>query len=147
MCLINIISPRLLSFIDGVTVRSQPVTASLARRTPGIGGGSTSLQPVLDLVIQNAQRDTAHPTRYHGVFAPASPDQARIVPSTRSAASTERGEVSVSDRQRAMSWSQRLRRVFAIDIETCQLVWFVTDGQTQGNGWSTRYRFVDPPPQ
>jgi hypothetical protein len=27
------------------------------------------------------------------------------------------------------------------------LVWFVTDGQTQGNGWSTRYRFVDPPPQ
>jgi hypothetical protein len=89
----------------------------------------------------------AHLTRYHGVFAPASRDRARIVPGTRSAASTERGEVSVSDRQRAMSWAQRLRRVFAIDIETCQLVWFVTDGQTQGNGWSTGYRFVDPPPQ
>jgi hypothetical protein len=59
-------------------------------------------------------------TRYHGVFAPASPARVQIVPSTRSAASTERGEVSVSDRQRAMSWAQRLKRVFAIDIETCQ---------------------------
>lgn len=25
------------------------------------------------------------------------------------------------------------------------LVWFVTDGQTQGDGWRARYRFVDPP--
>jgi hypothetical protein len=62
----------------------------------------------------------AHLTRYHGVFAPASRDRARIVPGTRTAASAARGEVSVSDRQRAMSWAQRLRRVFAIDIETCR---------------------------
>jgi hypothetical protein len=62
----------------------------------------------------------AHLTRYHGVFAPASPDRAKIVPGIRTAASAARGEVSVSDRQRAMSWAQRLKRVFAIDIETCQ---------------------------
>jgi len=62
----------------------------------------------------------AHLTRYHGVFAPESPDRVQIVPSTRSAGATERGEVSVSDRQRAMLWAQRLKRVFAIDIETCQ---------------------------
>ncbi len=62
----------------------------------------------------------AHLTRYHGVFAPASPDRSRIVPGTRTAASAARGEVSVSDRQRAMSWAQRLKRVFAIDIETCR---------------------------
>jgi len=62
----------------------------------------------------------AHLTRYHGVFAPASPDRSRIVPGTRTAASEVRGEVSVSDRQRAMSWAQRLKRVFAIDIETCR---------------------------
>jgi hypothetical protein len=62
----------------------------------------------------------AHLTRYHGVFAPASRDRARIVPGTRTAASAARGEVSVSDRQRAMSWAQRLKRVFAIDIETCR---------------------------
>jgi hypothetical protein len=62
----------------------------------------------------------AHLTRYHGVFAPASRDRAGIVPGTRTAASAARGEVSVSDRQRAMSWAQRLKRVFAIDIETCR---------------------------
>lgn len=62
----------------------------------------------------------AHLTRYHGVFAPASRDRAGIVPGTRTAACAARGEVSVSDRQRAMSWAQRLKRVFAIDIETCR---------------------------
>lgn len=45
---------------------------------------------------------------------------AQVVPRTRAATATERAEVSVSDRQRAMSWAQRLRRVFAIDIETCR---------------------------
>jgi hypothetical protein len=65
-------------------------------------------------------RPRAHLTRYHGVFAPASRDRARIMPGTRTAASAARGEVSVSDRQRAMSWAQRLKRVFAIDIETCR---------------------------
>src|SRR5210317_848095 len=59
----------------------------------------------------------AHLTRYHGAFAPASRDRARIVPGTRTAASKARGEGSVSDRQRAMSWAQRLKRVFAIDID------------------------------
>jgi len=65
------------------------------------------------------QTPRAHLTRYHGVFAPASPDRAEIVPRAR-AASAERTAVSVSDRQRAMSWAQRLKRVFAIDIETCR---------------------------
>lgn len=62
----------------------------------------------------------AHLTRYHGVFAPASPDRARIVPRTHGVAATERGEVAATGRQRAMSWAQRLKRVFAIDIETCR---------------------------
>jgi len=62
----------------------------------------------------------AHLTRYHGVFGPASPDRVRIVPGTRTAASEARGECSVSDRQRTMSWAERLKRVFAIDIETCR---------------------------
>ena len=57
----------------------------------------------------------AHLTRYHGVFAPASRDRARIVPRTRTVA--ERGEAAATDRQRAMSWAQRLKRVFAIDID------------------------------
>ena len=62
----------------------------------------------------------AHLTRYHGVFAPASPDRARVVPRTHGVAATEPGEAAVTGRQRAMSWAQRLKRVFAIDIETCR---------------------------
>jgi hypothetical protein len=62
----------------------------------------------------------AHLTRYHGVFAPASPDRSRVVPKMRAAAekSDERGEATTTDRQRALTWAQRLKRVFAIDIET-----------------------------
>jgi len=62
----------------------------------------------------------AHLTRYHGVFAPASPDRAQIVPATRGAAVTECAEATVTRRQRGMSWAQRLKRVFAIDIQTCR---------------------------
>ena len=47
----------------------------------------------------------AYLTRYHGMFASAIPDRAQIVPRTRAASHTERGEVTVGDRQRAMSWA------------------------------------------
>ena len=65
----------------------------------------------------------AHLTRYHGVFAPASPDRARVVPGARAAAPHDAhdcGEPSTADRQRSLTWAQRLKRVFAIDIETCK---------------------------
>jgi hypothetical protein len=65
----------------------------------------------------------AHLTRYHGVFAPASPDRARVVPGTRAAAArnaNEPGEPSAADRQHSLTWSQRLQRVFATDIEVCR---------------------------
>jgi ribosomal protein S27E len=61
----------------------------------------------------------AHLTRYHGVFAPASPDRARVVPRTGAGAANERGEASATHRQRALTWAQRLKRVFAIDIQVC----------------------------
>jgi hypothetical protein len=70
------------------------------------------------LAVALVPKPRAHLTRYHGVFAPASPDRAKIVPGTRTVA--ERGEAAATGRQRAMSWAQRLKRVFAIDIETCQ---------------------------
>ena len=54
------------------------------------------------------------------MFAPASRDRSRIVLGTHTIAATERGEAAATGRQRAMSWAQRLKRVFAIDIETCR---------------------------
>jgi hypothetical protein len=54
------------------------------------------------------------------VLAPASPDRARVVPRTRAAAANECGVAPATDRQRALTWAQRLKRVFAIDIEVCR---------------------------
>ena len=63
----------------------------------------------------------ANLTRYHGVFAPASRDRAKVVPGAAVASGLQEGdEASGADRQRALSWAQRLKRVFAIDIEVCR---------------------------
>jgi hypothetical protein len=47
----------------------------------------------------------------------------RVVPKTRGAAAdqtNQRAEASANDRQRALTWAQRLKRVFTIDIEVCR---------------------------
>jgi hypothetical protein len=65
----------------------------------------------------------AHLTRYHGVFAPASPERARIVPRTHPGAAnpaSPHGATSTLDCSPNLTWAQRLKRVFAIDIETCR---------------------------
>jgi hypothetical protein len=60
-----------------------------------------------------------HLTRYHGVLAPHSALRAAVTPARRGKATgiTER---SPAERHRAMSWAQRLKRVFRIDIEQCE---------------------------
>jgi len=62
-----------------------------------------------------------HLTRYHGVFAPHHALRAAITPAGRGcgARPAETPERPVS-RHIAMRWAQRLKRVFAIDIETCR---------------------------
>ena len=52
-------------------------------------------------------------TRFHGVFAPNFKHRARIVPQRA------RNQVDADKPPAPMSWMQRLKRVFAIDIETC----------------------------
>jgi hypothetical protein len=60
-------------------------------------------------------------TRYHGVFAPNHRFRALIVPGKRG-----RGGVSgkrqggAVPRHAAMSWAQRLKRVFGIEIDRCE---------------------------
>ena len=65
----------------------------------------------------------AHLTRYCGVFAPASPERARIVPRTHPGAAnpaSPHGATSTVDGSPTLTWAQRLQRVFAIDLETCR---------------------------
>ena len=52
-------------------------------------------------------------TRFHGVFAPNFKRRSEVVPRR------VRGRVDVDQPLAPMTWAQRLRRVFAIDIETC----------------------------
>ena len=69
----------------------------------------------------------AHLTRFHGVFAPNANLRAQLTPSGRgkkSATDAESTRASPDERtpdqrRRAMSWAQRLKRVFGIDVSTC----------------------------
>jgi hypothetical protein len=97
----------------------------LALKTPYRNGTTHVIFEPEDFMARLAAlvpRSRAHLTRYHGVFAPASPDRARVVPRIRAAAAgaMESSEPSATDRQRSLSWAQRLKRVFAIDIEVCR---------------------------
>jgi Putative transposase len=64
-------------------------------------------------------------TRYHGVFAPNSKHRALVTPGKRGKGNTRYWDREVeaptsAERRAAMTWAQRLRRVFHIDIETCR---------------------------
>ena len=61
-------------------------------------------------------------TRYHGVFAPNSQYRAWVTPGKRG----KRQKTNAADepqtpaeRRASMTWAQRLKRVFKIDIEVC----------------------------
>ena len=63
-------------------------------------------------------------TRFHGVFAPNSKHRVTVTPTKRGRGGKKKGvddseEKSPMERRAAMTWSQRLKRVFNIDIETC----------------------------
>jgi hypothetical protein len=79
--------------------------------------GSTHvvLEP-LDFIARLAAlvpRPRLNLTRFHGVFAPNCKHRERIVPHRL------RGRVDSDKPTAPMNWMQRLKRVFAIDIETC----------------------------
>ena len=63
-------------------------------------------------------------TRFHGVFAPNSNHRALIISAKRGrgrdASPDKQGEEKTPfERRVAMTWAQRLKRVYAIDVETC----------------------------
>ena len=63
-------------------------------------------------------------TRYHGVFAPNSQYRALVTPAWRGKgkkgiAAQQQQDQTPAERRASMTWAQRLKRVFNIDIETC----------------------------
>ncbi|HEX7013262.1 MAG TPA: transposase [Steroidobacteraceae bacterium] len=63
-----------------------------------------------------------HFTRYHGVFAPASALRGAVTPAGRGrgAPPEHMSAPPQPDKHVSMNWMQRLKRVFSIDIQTCQ---------------------------
>ena len=66
-------------------------------------------------------------TRFHGVFAANSKHRTQVTPGKRGkgrghakVAANHWLEKTPQERHRAMTWMQRLKRVFGIDIETCE---------------------------
>jgi hypothetical protein len=59
-------------------------------------------------------------TRFHGVFAPNSSLRAQVTPGN--GARHCRGDTTktASEQHVAMTWAQRLKRVFRIEIEICE---------------------------
>jgi hypothetical protein len=67
------------------------------------------------------------PTRFHGVFPPPpnSKPRAPVTPAQRGKGNKAKAPdapqaQTAAERRAAMTWAQRLKRVFAIDIETCR---------------------------
>ena len=59
-------------------------------------------------------------TRYHGVFAPNHRLREQVTPAKRGRRGTKLGDEPASERHVSMTWAQRVKRVFNIDIETCE---------------------------
>ena len=64
-------------------------------------------------------RPRTHLVRFHGLFAPNARHRRLVVPAPAPAPAHEDAETTRSQIRSAMTWAQRLRRVFAIDISRC----------------------------
>jgi len=87
-------------------------------RRPRLPQGNARHRP---LVVPKPRVDL---TRFHGVFAPISKYRARVTPGKRArggqqARPADPQAPTPAERRAAMTWAQRLKRVFGIDIQTC----------------------------
>jgi len=95
-------------------------------KTPYRDGTTHVIFEPLDFVAKLAAlipKPSVNLTRFDGVFAPNSKWREQITPAkrgkTKKLPEEECSEKSPAERHIAMTWAQRLKRVFNIDIETC----------------------------
>jgi hypothetical protein len=94
-----------------------------ALKTPYRDGTSHVIFEPLDLLARLAAlvpTPGVNLTRYHGVFAPNHRSRALIVPSRRGRGGSAAGQGGATDQHVPMTWAQRLKRVFGIQINPCQ---------------------------
>jgi hypothetical protein len=114
------ISEKRLSLTPNGNVRYQ-------LKTPYRDGTTHVIFDPLDFIARLAAlvpKPRVNLTRFHGVFAPNSKYRARVTPAKRgrggqAVATTEAEEPTAAERRASMTWAQRLKRVFNIDIDIC----------------------------
>ena len=93
-------------------------------KTPYRDGTTHVIFEPLDVIARLASlvpKPRVNLTRFHGVFAPNSAHRARVTPGGRGKGNKAKASASdrtPAERRAAMTWAQRLKRVFNIDIET-----------------------------
>ncbi len=114
------VSEKRLSLLDDGRIRYE-------LKTPYRDGTTHVFFEPLDFLARLAAlvpKPRVNLTRFHGVFAPNSKHRIQVTPSKRGkgskqAAGEEPQCQSPAERRASMTWAQRLKRVFNIDIETC----------------------------
>jgi len=95
----------------------------VALKTPYRDGTTHVVFQPLDFIARLAAlvpRPRVNLTRFHGVFAPNSRYRAQITPAGRCRQGKADPNRTEPQKRRAMTWAQRLKRMFRIDIETCE---------------------------
>ena len=113
---------------ESPAVHVENVVARYQLKTPYRDGTTHVIFEPLDFIARLAAlvpKPRVNLTRFHGVFAPNSKHRARVTPGKRGKGNKRRSEQGTeehtpAERRASMSWAQRLKRVFGIDIETCR---------------------------
>ncbi len=112
------VSEKRLSLTPNGNVRYQ-------LKTPYRDGTTHVIFEPLDFIARLAAlvpRPRVNLTRFHGVFAPNSKLRALVTPAKRGKGNKVKvldEPQNLAERRASMTWAQRLKRVFNIDIETC----------------------------
>ena len=90
------------------------------RYAAGAGSAGAAISRLVSLI----PKPRVNLTRFHGVFAPNSKHRAEVTPAKRGRGkktkmANDKQDQTPAERRAAMTWAQRLKRVFNIDIETC----------------------------
>jgi len=94
-------------------------------KTPYSDGTTHVIFEPLDFISKLASlvpKPRVNLTRFHGVFAPNSKHRILVTPARRGKGGQKAiGQDKMPEERRtAMTWAQRLKRVFNIDIESCE---------------------------
>ena len=70
------------------------------------------------------QRPRVNLTRFHGVLAPNSKHQINVTPAKRGKSYAKKilsndNQNSLAESHKSLTWAERLKRVFKIDVSTC----------------------------